>query len=217
MLISRSGQRYLVTAAHLVQKTDGNPLVQIKDEWVNVNWTLVGASEDADIAALIAADESRLPSAPSPHYADPPPLMHQPALALGFPGGMPEPQLARSPRGGYPIPIATPLTLYSNPGYIKLAAGFINHGYSGGAIIARSGILPTIIGVIIEKSLLPDGQHAGLIRYAPISAAERIIARAAGDPHPIPPPLANPYDPDNGPIIPTPEMCAALLKLGSKN
>ena len=80
-----------------------------------------------------------------------------------------------------PVPIPAHITLSFGFGRASYyTGGYLNHGFSGGPVVAWLGTHPTISGIITRKAnvIRSDGnlEHAGLVGITDITVAERIIA-----------------------------------------
>ena len=71
--------------------------------------------------------------------------------AVGFPHGVEE---HLTEWGGWPVPLQVPVTIYGGGGDEKVTGGYINAGFSGGAVMAPTGPRDTdwtIAGIITDR------------------------------------------------------------------
>lgn len=190
VILHYAGQEFVVTALHVAKQCDFNPLIDYKGDWTNSSWRTIGVSDDiTDIAVLqrVGSSDSKIARL-SARYGTTGTTFGAASVALGFPVAAPESvEWSRRDDDQRPVPIGAPLTLYFAPGDIQYSGGYLNHGFSGGPVVAWSGGNSTITGIITRKLVTKATydnktrtEHAGLVAFAAIEVAERILAEHMG-------------------------------------
>lgn len=184
VLLHYSDQEFIATALHVAKQCDFNPMIDYKGQWTKSSWKTIGVDEENDIAILqrIGTEDSRIAWL-SAMYGDAGATYGAICTALGFPQTHHPIEWMRFSEDLRPIPLSTSLLLYLTGGDTHYSGGYLNHGFSGGPIVAWSGTHCTIIGIITTKSLVKtvyDNQirteHAGLVGFAGIRVVERLLS-----------------------------------------
>lgn len=187
-----NNREYLVTALHVAESCDFNPLVRTNGVWNTIAWRTVATVRDYDIAVLetdTILDRSRLPVL----YGEPSGLVFgQIGYALGFPGieDQSGPSIDHIREvDGKPIPVAALVVAnLAAGGKVTYSSSYINAGFSGGAIVyPMSASDWTIAGIITHFPAVPrhvyrNGektgdyimQHTGLVGYTSFGVIEKL-------------------------------------------
>ncbi len=191
----------LVTANHVAKSCDYDPLIRQEKSWKTAKWKLVGHDTKRDIAVLHCLSAKLLPHTLNPIYGIESTFWGTLGLALGFPQIMNEDSLIFSESKGLPIAIPVPIAANFSSGEnadmdgMHYVGGYINAGFSGGAIIFPTLAGWTIAGIITRKASILrhvyqqgqgiDGaskdknqiiqEHTGLTKFTEIRIAEDII------------------------------------------
>lgn len=188
------GEEYVVTANHVVEGCNYDPRVRQNNGWRKGRWETVATSKILDIAVL--RTNARLH--PRASYGSDKMTMGTLGRAIGFP--LPDANLMELPDmwadmmgemdiGGYghPIPTQVPIAATHAPKRgAHYVGGYVNSGFSGGAIAVPTGEGWKIAGIITERGQvvkpLGDGQFliepTGLVRFVDIEAIRELIDRA---------------------------------------
>ena len=183
VLLQHDGQEYVVTALHVAEACNFDPLIDMNGVWTFSTWEVIGTDSENDIAVLrrVGENDKRIARLAA-RYGLKGTIFGASATALGFPGTIPPIEWARFGQDLRPVPIPAHITLSFGLGKGNYyTGGYLNHGFSGGPIVAWSGTNPTLAGIITSKAntIRPDGfsEHAGLVGITDITVAERIIAQ----------------------------------------
>ena len=154
VLIRHDHTEYLCTALHVIEHGQLQPYVRYDSQWHKIDWQVVCTSEEYDIAVL-KTQRILDPQQLAVVYGEPPGTVHgQVGYALGFPM-QPVEELLEV--GGKPMARVASVTINASApgrqgGCTKYALGYINAGFSGGAIALPR--LPkktwAILGIIIH-------------------------------------------------------------------
>lgn len=199
ILIQHEGHEYLATAHHVATACHYSPLIRHNNKWVDVKWEVVSDDINRDITVLRTA----IKLIPFPaKYGMGKTLYSGIGRAVGFPNVsaeivMEEQAAIFGEMGGRPIPatvlVSTMLgDLQSSPD-AAYAGGFINSGFSGGAMVyptneqGKEGW--SIVGIITERGSIwrqygqdSEGRQlirnelSGMIRFVPIQRVLEMIA-----------------------------------------
>ena len=182
VLLQHDGQEYVVTALHVAEACSFEPFIDMNGVWMPSTWKVIGTDSENDIAVLqrVGENDNKIARLAA-RYGMNGIIFGASATALGFPGTTPPIEWARFDQTLRPVPIPAHITLSFGLGKGSYyTGGYLNHGFSGGPIVAWSGTNPTIAGIITSKAytIRPDGvgEHAGLVGITDITVAERIIA-----------------------------------------
>lgn len=154
VVVHHRGHEYLATAYHVAKVCDFDPLIRRMNEWQRSRWDLIVADEQRDLAVL----RTTAPLAPlTPTYGDANTRYGSLGRAMGFPAfdnRSLENLNTFADIDGHPLPVTAVVsaTVASNEGEFQYAGGYVNSGFSGGAIVfptEDSGW--TIVGVITER------------------------------------------------------------------
>lgn len=186
ILLHYAGQEFVATAFHVADECDFNPAIDCNGTWMNSTWKTIGMDEKNDIAILqrVGAEDSQLARL-SAMYGMGGATLGAIGAALGFPDTLEPIEWMRWQEDLRPSPIGVPLLINFNfaPGDTHYSGGYLNHGFSGGPVVAWSGTNSTIIGIITKKSLTKTTygketrlEHAGLVGFTGIQVVERLLA-----------------------------------------
>ena len=182
VLLQHGGQEYVVTALHVAEACGFEPFIDINGMWTPSTWEVIGSDSDNDIAVLrrVGKNDDKIARLTA-RYGKDGIIFGAMGTALGFPGTIPPIEWVRYGEHLRPFPIPAHITLSFGIGRERYyTGGYLNHGFSGGPIVAWSGTNPIISGIITSKAytigLGGAGEHAGLVGITDISVAERIIA-----------------------------------------
>ena len=154
VVVHHRGNEYLATACHVAEACDFNPLIRRMNEWQRHGWGLIAADERLDLAVL-KTDASLAPLIPT--YGDANTSYGSLGRAMGFPrldNRYPEDVSQFADVDGHPLPITAVVsaTKASKDGDFQYAGGYVNDGFSGGAIVFPTEDSSwTIVGVISER------------------------------------------------------------------
>ena len=184
VLLQHNGQEYVVTALHVARSCDFDPLIDHQGKWQHSTWQTIGVDENNDVAVLQRVGENdRKIAKLSLRYGFEGVVFGGIASAFGFPGTTPPIEWSRQGEQSRPVPMNVIVSIYPALGDTHYSGGYLNHGFSGGAIVAWAGTHATAIGIITRKALTAGNngvEHAGLVGYASIVVVERIIAAHSG-------------------------------------
>ena len=154
VVVHHRGNEYLATACHVAKECDFNPLIRRMNEWKRIQWDLVVADEHRDVAVLKSA-ASLTPLTPA--YGDANTRYGSLGRAMGFPtldNRYLETVSEFGDIDGHPLPITAVVsaTMAPRDGDFQFAGGYVNSGFSGGAIVFPTEDSSwTIVGVITER------------------------------------------------------------------
>lgn len=199
VVVQHKGSEYLATALHVAKACTFEPAIRVKDDWLRTEWETVGIDETADVA--VAKTPTKLMPNLTPKYGTAGVIYGGIGRAVGFPalGDHREiGHISMTPEGS-PIPLSVLVAAYfsdfkGEKKDVHYAGGYVNAGFSGGAMLFPADDGWTIAGIITHKDnvmrdTLPSkspnngeaghshmfGESAGLIRYADYRVVERLI------------------------------------------
>ena len=201
VVVHLQDEEYLATALHVAQDCQFQPLIRRSKQWASARWETVGIDERADVAVLktSTATLSRL----TPRYGLGHVLMGAVGRAMGFPAITdPEEVSHIGEIKGVPVPLTTLVSAYFSPGTdagtgIHYAGGYVNAGFSGGAMLFPTTEGWTVGGIIMHRegvlrnvyrrdpktnrfnkdNELAISEPSGLIRFAGFDIVTDIIER----------------------------------------
>ncbi len=193
VVYSPNGENCLITANHVAVACDYKPQIRQHNSWQSFEWETVGYNEDKDIAVLQCRSADLLTSThKSPKYGVETFIHGSLGRALGFPLVRDESNLMFSEIEGLPIAIPIPISAYSSSENKEMRSmhyvgGYVNVGFSGGAITFPTLFGWVIAGIITDKAIVLQNEssmpsittiweHAGLTKYTDIRIAEFIIS-----------------------------------------
>ena len=197
-----NGENCMVTANHVAALCNYNPLVRQHNSWLPAEWELVGYDTKRDIAVLHCLSANLLEL--TPRYGIESVIYATLGRALGFPAVRTANNFVFSEMDGLPLAIPVPVAAYfgfnanAEMDGMHYVGGYINAGFSGGAIVFPTPAGWTIAGIITEKASIVRPtyrydqdigdlsidknqvlqEHSGLTKYTNISIAEEIISRS---------------------------------------
>ena len=181
VLLQNNNQEYVVTALHVAQDCNFEPLIDVFGTWTPSTWKTIGTDEKNDIAVLqrVGAEDPNIGKLAA-LYGREGTVHGATAVAMGFPGTTEPITWTRMGEHFRPLPMLVPTLLYFGADDSHYSGGYLNYGFSGGPIVAWTGSQAIITGIITKKAntLRPDGEieHAGLVGVSDIAVAERIVA-----------------------------------------
>ena len=184
-LLHYDGHEYVVTALHVAQDCGFEPLIDVFGQWTPSVWEVIGEDKDCDIAVLerIGENDKQLARLTATYGLDRV-AIGSVAMALGFPDATEPIEWMRTEGDLRPAALPVPTMVYNALADRYYAGGYVNHGFSGGPIVAWAENHPTIIGIITQKAQVfrPDGmlEHAGLVGVTFIDVAGRFVANHRG-------------------------------------
>ena len=191
-MLRHDGGEFLVTALHVAKGCGFQPRIRWAGEWREAKWETIATDEIADIAVLQSDLQPPIHPNLNPRYGRGEVMLGGVGRAMGFPALFDEAEVSHiGEMQGLPLAVSTVISAYwasnddAKPG-IEYLGGYINSGFSGGAIV-----LPTtnhgwtIAGVISERGAVKKsmfkrneetgetfriiyGEPSGLIRFAGI-------------------------------------------------
>lgn len=199
VIFHAADQNYLVTAKHLLDTIATDPRIFQAHEWRLAKWNLVAEDASLDVA-ILAFHETEPPLFPTQKMGVAGTRYGDIGRALGFPASS---ENLFSAYQGIPVPVPIPICAYVNPvSDIQIAGGYLNAGYSGGAVL-----LPldgahsldgthSLAGIITEKHNLmrpivsaadESVQHdllavesTGIFQFTSMDAVLRLLGNAIG-------------------------------------
>ena len=195
--VLHGGKEYLATALHIVEQCDVQLNIGI-GEGRAPEWTTVGTDQEADIAVL-TTDSIEI-TQDHPPYADQQPPHGTLGYAIGFPSAIGV-TFVENPTARKALPIAVPVvTNVTSADGTHYAGGYLNHGFSGGAIATQQGNGAwQVVGIITHKLYAyqyfsyedPETgetkfdsrarDHAGLTGFTEVKKVIEIIERYGSD------------------------------------
>ena len=182
VVVHRDDDEYLVTALHVAKGCNFSPLIRRNGGWRVPSLEFVAMDKDIDIAVFKSLGNVRL-SRLTPRYGLSNALIGTMGRAMGFPTtGKPEQDTEYIVEiSEDPIPICALICSYANVSKdfpaTSVAAGYINRGFSGGAVLFPTKNDWTIAGIITDRLSVP----AGAVRIdkdgKPLNADERIYTQ----------------------------------------
>ena len=183
--IKHDGVEYLATALHVAKDCNFNPLIRRQRKWQAAKWETIGADESVDIAVLKTYPNKLIRL--QPRYGTGNVIIGGIGRAMGFPNINDPNELdryAETPEG-HPVPMAVLVSSYVTPRDdgiygTNYTGGYINAGFSGGAMLFPTGDSWTIAGIITKKGYTytkgyPGLEHSGLIGYCDIDIVKKLI------------------------------------------
>ena len=201
VVVRHHGEQFLATALHVAKDCRFQPLVRRNGDWRRADWETVGVNEGADVAVLRTSTADLTPLEGRYGFADV--IIGAVGRAIGFPSLTDRAEVSHfAESNGLPVPLTTLIASYFRAGpeattAIHYAGGYINSGFSGGAILLptldggwtfggiithREGISRNSISRINPETQRPEvdpnlsvNEPSGLIRYAGIGNVTNII------------------------------------------
>lgn len=148
VVVRVADEEYLATAKHVADACHNNPVIRRNKKWNLVSWSLVATDPTLDISVL--KPEAKLLGIGGQDYNVMDVLYGTIGRALGFPEGA---EQVITEMDGFPIPIATPIGVYgtSAASGIHVVGGYINAGFSGGAIVYPKMHRFAIVGIATHR------------------------------------------------------------------
>ncbi|MXY20275.1 MAG: trypsin-like peptidase domain-containing protein [Dehalococcoidia bacterium] len=200
--IRHQDQEYLATALHVAEPCGFQPLVRRYSEWASCQWETVGTDREADVAVLKTSTANLSPL--TPRYGLGHVILGGVGRAMGFPAITDLREISHVAEiDGLPVPLTTLVSAYVRPetnaaARIHYTGGYVNAGFSGGAMLLPTSTGWTIAGIITHREgvirnllrkntttgeLEEDSEFAysepsGLIRFADIGVVTDIIEGA---------------------------------------
>ena len=201
VVVHHQNEEYLATALHVAEACNYQPLVRRNSGWIQARWEMVGRDEDADVAVLRTPNMKL--SNLTPRYGLANALIGAMGRAMGFPVlSDPEEISHITETEGYPIPLTVLISSYLRfptdvDTGIHYTGGYVNAGFSGGAMLLPTSSGWSIGGIIthkegvrrnvqrrdatsnlfVEDDELAFTEPSGIIRFAGIGVATGIIDR----------------------------------------
>lgn len=201
VVVHHQDKEYLATALHVANDCRFQPLIRRREEWCSAQWQTIGMDESADVAVLRTSTASL--ASLTPRYGLGNVTIGAVGRAMGFPAiSDPEAVSHISDIEGVPLPLTTLVSAYFSPGTdanaeIHYAGGYVNAGFSGGAMLLptaqgwtiggiithREGVLRTVYrrnsetGQLEKDNDLAISEPSGLIRFAGFKIVTDIIER----------------------------------------
>lgn len=201
VVVRYGDEQFLATAFHVAEACRFQPLVRRQGAWRRANWETVGVNESADVAVLRTSAGDLSPLDARYGFADV--IIGAVGRAIGFPAITDQAEISHFAEiDGLPVPLTTLVSSYFRAGPeastgIHYAGGYINSGFSGGAMLlpTRDGGW-TFGGIITHREgvsrrsisrrdqetcrfeLDPNlsvNEPSGLIRYAGIGNVTNLI------------------------------------------
>ena len=202
IVVHLHNQEYLATALHVAKACGYQPWVRRKSQWGSAQWETVGINQEADVAVLRASDARLSPQ--TPKYGLAGVLLGGVGRAMGFPAITDPEEISHvAEMNGRPLPLTTLVSAYLRPGTdagsgIHYVGGYVNAGFSGGAMLLPTTEGWTIGGVITHKEGVTRNiyrrnaatgrftedrdlafqEPSGLIRFAGFDVVTDLIERA---------------------------------------
>ncbi len=189
--IQHDGQEYLATALHVAKDCNFNPLIRRQKQWMQAKWEIIATDELVDIAILKTNTGKLLRLVPK--YGTANTVIGGIGRAMGFPAIFNSNELdlyAETP-DGHPVPMAVLISTYYVPSdrddrMTYYTGGYVNSGFSGGAMLFSTEKDWTIAGVITTKgytykelsSNINILEPSGLIGYCDVSTIQKLITES---------------------------------------
>ena len=146
-----------MTAHHVAKECDFKPSVRYNKQWNEHDWELIVKDEPNDLVVLkpkdVILDDRRIPVL----YGEIEGLVYgQVGYALGYPGLSDDDTKHVTETNGRPVPIPALViaTFFAGSSQIN-SAGYMNAGFSGGAVVFPVEEKWTIAGMIINYPAIP--------------------------------------------------------------
>ena len=197
VVLQVADRAYLATALHVANDCGLQPLIRFKGQWIAIGWTAVARDNGLDIAILKPENDrtrfalSRVALSRNDGGRIP---LGSIGRALGFPVLVDPRDTSHISQvdGGLPIPFNVLISHYGsteNPRGVEYLGGYINSGFSGGAVVFPAyndaGIGWKIMGIIThregvlrertdydaktnERKKYWHGEPSGIVRYVSI-------------------------------------------------
>lgn len=151
------GIEYLMTAHHVATECGFQPLVRYEKRWNEHDWELIVKDERNDLAVFKAKDVVLDSQAIPVLYGEPKGLVYgQVGYALGYPGLSDDDTGHVTEANGRPIPVPALVTATFFAGSSEIySSGYINAGFSGGAVVFPVEDRWTIAGMIVNYPAIP--------------------------------------------------------------
>ena len=201
VVVHWNGEEYLATALHVAKECRFQPHIRRAGHWWSPQWTTVGIDQTTDLAVLKTA-MAKLSNL-TPRYGTEGVILGAIGRAMGFPAfGSARDIDHIAEIEGHPVPLTVLVSAYLNlpddPARpIHFTGGYINAGFSGGAMVFPANDGWTIAGIIthraglwrpvfrrkeetgeyIEDPALFVSEPSGMIRFTDFSEVERLIAQ----------------------------------------
>lgn len=207
--ILHNGREYLVTARHVAEPCNYNPTIRARNQWLDFKswpWKVVANDEHLDITVL--QTDADLHISKAVQYGQDDTIYGTLGRALGFPTLHAHLSLTEQLQaygeagGGRPLPVNVLVTVNLGSGdkySVQYAGGYLNSGFSGGAILwpvhsqytesKKPGW--TLAGIITERGHIyrrmgSDNQGqpvylvepSGMVRFTKIEAVFAMIDNA---------------------------------------
>ena len=195
VIANLNGAQYLITALHVYRKCNAKPLVRFNAKWNQYDLKTIAIDADTDIAVL-KSHVTLAGNYETVKFGEPGGLKYgQIGYALGFPGFNHSPGQGTShivEGNGRPLPIVTPAMANYSAEKILYCAGFVNAGFSGGAIVFPIEDKHwSIVGIIthfptVKRPVLNNGretgeyvlEHTGLVGFTNATSVVKLIETA---------------------------------------
>ena len=199
VVVHVGGIEYLMTAHHVAEECGFKPLVRYRSQWNEHDWDVIVKDEQNDLTVLKAKDTVLDSRAIPVLYGEVEGLVYgQMGYALGYPQLSDDDTKQVTEANGRPIPIPALVigTFYAGGDQI-FSPGYINAGFSGGAMVFQVRNKWTIVGMVVSHAAIrepvmrdmAEGRyeedpelyyhyHAGFVGYQRWSLIEQSIARA---------------------------------------
>ena len=152
VVVHHNDEEYLATALHVAKECAFQPLIRRSGEWRQAQWETIGTNEDADIAVLKTSSGTL--SSLTPRYGMAHVDIGGVGRAMGFPAISDPTEISHVAEiEGAPLPLTALVASYVQPSPgaspdIHYAGGYINGGFSGGAMVFPTSSGWTIAGII---------------------------------------------------------------------
>lgn len=198
VVVHHLGSEYLATALHVAEDCNFQPSIRRNGQWLQLQWETTGLNQDADVAVLRTPTVTL--SSLTPQYGFANVTIGAIGRAMGFPSLRSSREISHiMEMDGAPIPLTTLVSSYAQlgtPSAIHYMGGYVNSGFSGGAVLLPTGTGTwTIAGIIThregllrhvlrkdvntgewaEDDQLLVSEPSGLLRFAGIGVATDII------------------------------------------
>ena len=154
VVVHHQDGEYLATALHVAEACGFQPLVRQNSEWRRCQWETVGTDREADVAVLKTSTAGLSPLAPQYGLAGV--TFGAVGRAMGFPAVSDLQEVSHVVEfDGRPVPLTVLVSSYLRPGAnapkTHYTGGYVNAGFSGGAMILPTSTGWTIAGIITHR------------------------------------------------------------------
>ena len=155
VVVHHKDQEYLATALHVARSCAFQPFIRRSGLWNRPSWETVGTNEDADVAVLKTSSGTL--SGLTPQYGFSHVYIGAIGRAMGFPAITDPTEISHiGEMAGLPIPLTALVASYFRPQQgtesdIHYAGGYINGGFSGGAMLFPTSSGWSIAGIITHR------------------------------------------------------------------